>query len=80
MNKRWDFRIQESEFKILEEHCKAVGRTKTDVLRELIRSLKVEEKPATEEGASALRYAPPNFFGKSMDKSFLPLLYPVFPR
>jgi hypothetical protein len=22
----------------------------------------------------------PNFFGKSMDKSFLPLLYPVFPR
>jgi hypothetical protein len=22
----------------------------------------------------------PNFLGKSMDKSFLPLLYPVFPR
>ncbi|MEG3900384.1 ribbon-helix-helix protein, CopG family [Microcoleus sp. B4-C5] len=46
MKKRLDFRIQESEFKILEEHCKAVGRTKTDVLRELIRSLKVKEKPS----------------------------------
>jgi hypothetical protein len=46
MNKRLDFRLQESEVKIIEEHCKAVGRTKTDVLRELIRSLKVEEKPS----------------------------------
>ncbi|MEG5019080.1 MULTISPECIES: hypothetical protein [unclassified Microcoleus] len=48
MKKRLDFRIQESEFKILEEHCKSVGRTKTDVLRELIRSLKVKEKPSSE--------------------------------
>ena len=46
MKKRLDFRIQESEFKILEEHCTSVGRTKTDVLRELIRGLKVKEKPS----------------------------------
>jgi hypothetical protein len=47
MNKRLDFRIQEFEFEIIEQHCKAVGRTKTDVLRELIRSLKVKEKPSS---------------------------------
>ncbi len=47
MNKRLDFQIQELEFEILEQHCKAVGRTKTDVLRELIKSLKVKEKPSS---------------------------------
>lgn len=46
MKKRLDFRIQESEFKILEEYCKSVGRTKTDVLRELIRGLKAKENPS----------------------------------
>ncbi len=40
MKKRLDFRIEEYEFRILEEYCESVGRTKTDVLRELIRSLK----------------------------------------
>lgn len=47
MKKRLDFRVEESEFEILEQHCKIVGRTKTDVLRELIRSLK-KKKPSSE--------------------------------
>jgi hypothetical protein len=46
VKKRLDFRIEEFEFEILEDYCKAVGRTKTDVLRELIRSLKAEKKPS----------------------------------
>ena len=45
MKKRLDFRVEEFEFEILESYCKAVGRTKTDVLRELIRTLK-QEKPS----------------------------------
>jgi hypothetical protein len=45
MKKRLDFRVEEFELEILEEYCKAVGRTKTDVLRELIRSLKNKKKP-----------------------------------
>jgi hypothetical protein len=40
MKRRLDFRIEEFEFELLEAYCQAVGRTKTDVLRELIRSLK----------------------------------------
>ena len=47
MNKRLDFQVQELEFEIIEQNCKAVGRTKTDVLRELIKSLKVKEKPSS---------------------------------
>jgi hypothetical protein len=43
MKKRLDFRVEEFEFTILEEYCKAVGRTKTDVLRELIRTLKTKK-------------------------------------
>jgi predicted DNA-binding protein len=45
MKKRLDFRVEESEFEILENYCKAAGRTKTDVLRELIRALK-QKKPS----------------------------------
>jgi hypothetical protein len=45
MKKRLDFRVEEFELEILEEYCKTVGRTKTDVLRELIRSLKNNKKP-----------------------------------
>ncbi|MBV8885528.1 MAG: CopG family transcriptional regulator [Chroococcidiopsidaceae cyanobacterium CP_BM_RX_35] len=40
MKKRLDFRIEEYELEILEQYCQYVGRTKTDVLRELIRGLK----------------------------------------
>lgn len=32
-------RVTEQEFAMLESHCEAVGRTKTDILREFIRSL-----------------------------------------
>jgi predicted DNA-binding protein len=46
MKKRLDFRIEEFEFEILEEYCNATGRTKTDILRELIRSLKTKKKPS----------------------------------
>ncbi len=65
MKKRLDFWIQEFKFKIIEEHCKAVGRTTTDVLRELIRSLKVRKSCQAKDRASALRYAPPKIFGES---------------
>lgn len=51
MKKRLDFRIEEFEFQILEEYCELVGRTKTDVLRELIRSLKMKKKPSFYDGA-----------------------------
>jgi len=40
MKKRLDFRIEEYELEILEEYCKIVGRTKSDVIRELVRGLK----------------------------------------
>ena len=46
MKKRLDFRLEEYEVEILEDYCKAVGRTKSDVLRELIRSLKAKKKPS----------------------------------
>jgi predicted DNA-binding protein len=46
MKKRLDFRLEEFELEILEEYCKAVGRTKTDVLRELIRNLRLKKKPS----------------------------------
>jgi hypothetical protein len=37
--KRLDIRLPEDELQILDDYCKATGRTKTDVLRELIRKL-----------------------------------------
>jgi len=46
MKKRLDFRPEDFEYEILEEYCKAAGRTKSDVLRELIRSLKSKKKPS----------------------------------
>jgi len=46
MKKRLDFRLEEYELEILEDYCASVGRTKTDVLRELIRSLKTKKKPS----------------------------------
>lgn len=41
---RLDFRIEDYEMEILNENCSLTGRTKTDVLRELIRKLKAENK------------------------------------
>ena len=51
LKKRLDFRLEDFELEILEKYCVAVGRTKSDVQRELIRNLKTKKKPATEEGA-----------------------------
>jgi len=45
MKKRLDFRVEDYELEILEEYCSSVGRTKTDVLRELIRDLRLKKKP-----------------------------------
>ncbi len=39
-DKRLDFRLPEQELKILETYCSITHRSKTDVLRELIRGLK----------------------------------------
>jgi len=44
MKKRLDFRVEEYELQILEDYCSSVGRTKTDVLRELITKPKDKEK------------------------------------
>ncbi len=46
MKKRLDFRLEEFELEILEDYCQAVGRTKSDVLRELIRNLRLKKKPS----------------------------------
>jgi hypothetical protein len=46
MKKRLDFRLEEFELEILEAYCQIVGRTKTEVLRELIRNLKTKKKPS----------------------------------
>jgi predicted DNA-binding protein len=46
MKKRLDFRLEDFELELLEDYCKAVGRTKSDVLRELIRNLRLKKKPS----------------------------------
>jgi predicted DNA-binding protein len=50
MKKRLDFRLEEFELQILEEYCKSVGRTKSDVLRELIRSLSAKKSRPSRTG------------------------------
>jgi len=44
-NNRMNIRVEYRELEILEAYCKVVGRTKTDVIRELIRSL-ASKKPS----------------------------------
>lgn len=46
MNKSVFFRLTEEELANFEEYCQLVGRTKSDVLRELIRKLKINKKPS----------------------------------
>jgi len=46
MNKSVFFRLNSEEFALLEAYCDAVGRTKSDVLRELIRKLRPPKKPS----------------------------------
>ena len=44
MKIRLDFLVEVEEKALLDKYCNATGRTKTDVLRELIRKLKVPKK------------------------------------
>ncbi|HEY9800113.1 MAG TPA: ribbon-helix-helix protein, CopG family [Leptolyngbyaceae cyanobacterium] len=46
MNKSVFFRLTEEELAHLEEYCQATKRTKSDVLRELVRKLKINKKPS----------------------------------
>ncbi|MEB3224563.1 MAG: ribbon-helix-helix domain-containing protein [Synechococcus sp.] len=46
MKKSVFFRLTDEEFEKLEAYCKSTGRSKSDVLRELIRSLKIKKKPS----------------------------------
>ncbi|WP_448570560.1 ribbon-helix-helix protein, CopG family [Trichothermofontia sp.] len=51
MKKSVFFRLSDKELALLEAYCLAVGRTKSDVLRELIRKLKLPKKPSEKDGA-----------------------------
>lgn len=45
MNKSVFFRLNDEEFALLKAYCESIGRTKSDVLRELIRKLRIPKKP-----------------------------------
>lgn len=51
MNKSVFFRLTEEELTKLDAYCKATSRSKSDVLRELIRSLKISKNPYFKDGA-----------------------------
>lgn len=44
-----DFRLEDRELEYLEEYCSLTGRTKTDVVRELIRRLKKKVEKLKDE-------------------------------
>ncbi|AFZ48756.1 CopG domain protein DNA-binding domain protein [Cyanobacterium stanieri PCC 7202] len=46
MKKSIFFRLTDEEFEQIEAYCQQTGRTKSDVLRELIRKLKTNKKPS----------------------------------
>jgi hypothetical protein len=46
---RLDFRLDEREAELLEEYCLLTNRTKTEVLRELIRGLKKKVEKLRDE-------------------------------
>lgn len=50
MKARLDFRLTDDEYQLLSAYCEAVGRTKSDVLRELIRKLEIPKKPRWSDG------------------------------
>jgi len=57
MNKKWAVKritinLAASEMEKLEEYCQKTGRPATDVIRELIRSLKVDKSSITAQQAS----------------------------
>lgn len=43
MKVRLDFFVEKEEKALLDAYCKSTGRTKTDVLRELIRGLRLHK-------------------------------------
>ncbi|WP_414585034.1 ribbon-helix-helix protein, CopG family [Scytonema sp. PCC 10023] len=47
-DKRIDLRVTEAEIELLDEYCELVGKNRTDVLREFIRSLKKKMRNAKE--------------------------------
>ncbi len=47
MKVRLDFWVEAEEKALLEDYCETMGRTKSDVLRELIRKLRVPKKPSS---------------------------------
>lgn len=49
---RIDFRLDGNEAKLLDEYCNITNRTKTDVLRELIRGLKKKVEKLKDERVS----------------------------
>jgi predicted DNA-binding protein len=46
MKKSIFFRLTDEEFEMIESYCSESGRTKSDVLREMIRKLKTNKKPS----------------------------------
>jgi len=46
MKIRLDLWVEEDEKKLLNDYCLAVGRSKTEIVRELLRTLKVPKKPS----------------------------------
>ena len=45
MNESVFFRLSSDELELLNVYCESTKRTKSDVLRELVRSLKIKKKP-----------------------------------
>jgi hypothetical protein len=63
MKKSVFFRLTDEEFERLEVYCESTGISKSDVLRELIRNLKIKKKPSSEG-----RGFKPKIFGKNKSK------------
>ncbi|MBD2303863.1 MULTISPECIES: CopG family transcriptional regulator [Nostocales] len=65
MNKKWAVKrltinLATSEMEKLEKYCQKTGRPATDVIRELIRSLEVDQLNATaQQGSSAEKFDQP---------------------
>jgi hypothetical protein len=55
--KKITFQLSDKEFQLLESYCNETERGKTEVLRELIRSLKVTSK--SEDNCSSAGYQTP---------------------